>query len=219
MINQQNFISSDIEIFVVDGQNQTQIESYIKLSNTNNWDPCIPITFNRRSTITITFNSDIINDSRDWYPSQLCNNNSSGSKYLNEYLFDGGRSLIINNLIIRNYVSASTNYRNYSFIRSIGYHDASITCNNCSFINISSIHKYFFNSMASIYLFNNLFSYIKTSQPIIYGQNKYNSSTRAFRQFTIENTNFSHINASSIFKAEPSFNDVSLGTIEISVTW
>ena len=207
MINQQNSASSDIQIFV-DGQNQEQIQEYVTLNNTNNWDPCIPMTFHNNFSITIGFDNDFIDNFADWYPLEICNYNNKTLNYRNEYLFDGGKSITINNLIIDNYFIADNNKSNYPFIRSIDYYNASVTCNNCSLINISSNAQYLFNTIGSIYLFNNLFMNVVTSQQIIYGQHDYFAADLAHRQITIEATSFSNITAYSVIETAPSTNDV-----------
>ena len=206
MINQRSAILSDIEIFVDDGQNRSQIQTYIHLDNTNNWDPCIPMTFSNEYKITINFNANHIKNLIDWYPAEICNNDKNGMSYTNEYLFDGGKSLTINNLTINNYFLSDNHSGNYPFIRSIDYYDASITCNDCSFINISSKDQPLFNSMASIYLYNNTFNHVTTSQDIIYAH--HDDLDAATREFKIERTTFSHITANSILEAGDSQNDV-----------
>ena len=211
MINNISSNISDIEIFIYDGQNNAEIiENYIKLHGTNNnWDPCLPITFNNKTSITITFNQDLIKNFVDWYPIQICNNYTT---YKNEYIFDGGKSLTLNNMIINNYYNT-----NYSFIRSIDYFDALILCKNCSFINISSsnIQKPLFNTIASIFFYDNIFINITSSVSIIYAQHK-STTDYATRHFTFENTLFSHITTTSILNTTDSNNDLNAGS-EITI--
>ena len=51
------------------------------------------------------------NNFRDWYPLQICDYPYNFVNYKNQYLFDGGIILYINNLNINNYIiNDNTNY-------------------------------------------------------------------------------------------------------------
>ena len=91
----------DSEVFVIDGQNPSEI-LYHQQFNTL-WDPCIPVWFYPDRAISITFNSTNIQKLEDWYPIQICSQLSSVT-YGNDYFFDGGKSMKINNLIIILYI-------------------------------------------------------------------------------------------------------------------
>ena len=144
MIN--NGSDQDNEIYIINGQNISQIETYKRLNNTNKWNPCIPITFNGNKSITITFIF-----SSNWYPLIYCDYKNNYMHHTNKYLFDGGKSLIINNLNINNYII--NNNTNYPILRSTNNYDASITINNGSFINISSsINSSLFLTRSSFYI-------------------------------------------------------------------
>ena len=59
-------------IYVIDGQNITQIGQYKQLNNTDGWNPSIPIPFTMlfydSRLISINFVSNKPNNFRDWYP-------------------------------------------------------------------------------------------------------------------------------------------------------
>ena len=201
----------DYEINIIDGQNETQIEQYIHENNTNNWDPCLPKRFNTNpSSITITFDTNNINDLNDWYPMSICYNNSN--KYKNEYLFDGGNSLIINDLMVNNFVISSRSNNDYSLIRTFDSVNASIHCINCKFIHIFNYDtKPLLDIMGSVYLFHSEFFNVSVSANLICGQrdpdDRYIASDR-LRNFVLENTSFSDIKASSILTIKGSKTDV-----------
>eukprot|EP01084_Bolivina_argentea_P236226 397254_1 len=44
------------EIYIIDGQNDSLLMTYFILNNTNSYDPCLPIPFDKSKTINITFN-------------------------------------------------------------------------------------------------------------------------------------------------------------------
>ena len=95
------------ELYIVDGQNETQIKEYQQLNNTNHWNPCIPMPFKYRMPITITFNS---TNWRYWYPKKTCDYRNNSDFYSNTYLFDGG-GLTVQNLYINDYeIDNHTNY-------------------------------------------------------------------------------------------------------------
>ena len=220
MYHASNLINNDhYEIYIIDGQNKSQIKQYIQANNTNNWDPCIPKPFNTNSTsITITFDSNNINDLNDWYPMEICYNNSN--KYKNEYLFDGAKSLIINNLIVNNFVISSTYNNYYTLIRSIDYFDASIQCRNCKFVNISgTVSKPLLGTMGSVHLFDCQFFNVSVSTNILYGQHVLDYSDHAVRKFVLKNTSFSAIKAYSILTTTPSRNDVKFKIVSSTPTF
>ena len=98
LINKAN---SDMnEIYIMNGQNISQIMQYQQLNNTHGWNPCIPMIFKNTKSITITFDSLNVNNYRDWYPFDICDYTENNIKYNNMYLFDGGSWLTINNLYI-----------------------------------------------------------------------------------------------------------------------
>ena len=120
-------------IYVIDGQNITQIKQYKQLDNTNKWNPCIPMPFNERVSITFVYNE--YNNFRAWYPLQICDFANNFVNYKNEYLFDGGFILIINNLNIDNYIIKDNT--NYPISRNtVGY---MLSIHHGTFVNISSI--------------------------------------------------------------------------------
>eukprot|EP01084_Bolivina_argentea_P099773 179304_1 len=122
-------------IYIIDGQNQAQIEYYKLLNNTNGWNPCLPMTV---STIKITFGVNNENIWRDWYPLNICDYPNNAMYYRNKYLFDGV-SVTLNHLSIHDYqINYDTNYPiTRSKMTSRGY-SSSIIINHGSFINITS---------------------------------------------------------------------------------
>ena len=119
------------EMYIIDGQNTTQIQQYI--DNGQSSDPCIPPSFTTRGgDVTITFDPNFIQSMNNWYPSNVC----GLMTYDNAHIFDAlYQNLTINNLIINDYIITQTN--NYLLMR-MGIGVISITCNNCIFRNISS---------------------------------------------------------------------------------
>ena len=155
------------QIYIIDGQNQTQIEQYKQQNNTKKWNPCIPILFPNDTAISITFediNTDIF---RDWYPFEICDYANNNQYYRNEYMFDGGNSITINNLSISDYII--TNDTNYPILRSIIYRKASITVNSGTFTNITSSTKAaLFYSSWNIYTSNSSFTNLQVSNVIFH---------------------------------------------------
>ena len=186
----------------MNGQNISQIEKYKQLNNTNNWNPCIPIKFYGNKSITITFKGSSIN----WYPLKICDYQNNSMYYKNEYLFDGGKSLIINNLNINNYTI--NNNTNYPIVRSIEYVGASIVINNGSFINISStINNSLFWTRLDLHIKSTSFSNIQVSNSVFYGYHDLHpgSSTRSI---TFESDSFYNLSAAIMYQASKSDNDV-----------
>ena len=91
------------ELYIMGGQNSTQIKLNQEANIALNWDPCIAITFLNTQRVTITFEK--VTTFEDWYPYQICYKRQNNSrKYTNTYLFAGGQSLTINNLVISDYI-------------------------------------------------------------------------------------------------------------------
>ena len=190
-------------ITIIDGQNETQINTYIQLNNTNQWDPCLPKPFDA-TEITVLFDPQHIKDLNDWYPTGTCGNNNNTMNYRNEYFFDG-KSLIIYNLIINNYVIAGNINKNYLLVKSSATSAASIYCYNCTFMNISSSHRNpLFDTLIGIQLRNSHFINITTNTSII--ETSIDSAKSQsqelqgyqIRQFFMLNTTFFQIVAVSI---------------------
>ena len=160
-----NADSDQHEIYIIDGQNQTQIEEYKQLNNTYPWNPCIAMPFDDTKSITINFNT---NDWRNWYPNNTCDYRNNSAFYDNTYLFDGGKSLTVNDLNINDY--EIDNNTNYPIIRSMDNYNASITIKDCIFTNItSSMTTSLVSSKSSIYMKNNSFINIKSFGSMFYG--------------------------------------------------
>eukprot|EP01084_Bolivina_argentea_P258748 436350_1 len=103
-------------INIIDGQSHT-----INIQNNNTiYNPCLPMPFDSSNDVTINFNKTNIHQFRDWYPTECDNSNH----YDNQYMFDGGKSLTMNNLVI-------SDHNILPFI-----HSAKIQCNDCLFMDI-----------------------------------------------------------------------------------
>ena len=190
------------EIYILNGQNISQIENYKQLKNTNKWNPCIPITFNGDKSITITFTNNSIN----WYPLKICDYQNNLRYYRNEFLFDGGKSLTINNLNINNYII--NKYTNYPILRSINNYNASITVNNGSFINISCQQMIpLFYTRSSLYIHRTTFKNIRVSDVVFYATHD-DRLDSAIRSITFKNILFDNISAARIYASSRSHNDV-----------
>lgn len=165
------------EIYIIDGQNISQIEQYHKVDD-NNWDPCIPTPFVNDSKIwgviiTFTFDPVNIQNMNDWYPFQVCNKSENITKYRNKYLFDMGYAHgIFNNLIINDYTI--NNNTNYPIITSKGIlqilgHTAQIILNNVSIHNVSSsISSALVDTFAAIDIIKSEFMDITVSNTIFH---------------------------------------------------
>eukprot|EP01084_Bolivina_argentea_P309866 536024_1 len=203
-------VNNHNEIYIVDGQNITQILFYQQLNNTHNWDPCIPTRFYGNKSLAITFNIEYINHLRDWYPLEICSQPLVHTNYKNQYLFDGGNTIIINNLIIDDY--SIDGKRSYPFIQSAEYINASVTCNNCSFINISSSNTNpLLVTNASIYIINNLFLNVVTVGEIISDRPMRDIGWVYSRHLKIQDSIFRNIASKCIISTWPSNNDILLG--------
>ena len=176
------------------------------LQNTNHFDPCLPITFSSDKTITISFSNTNTEICNNYYP-EICNYTSNSLYYTNtKYMFNGGKSIIINNLCINDYVIAEN--RNYPIVESMGFYDASIIINYGSFRNISSsITSPLFDSNSNIHIRNSSFIDIKIDNAMFYG---YHGPIQdvATRSFVFETSFFQNVSAQMIFEAISSINDV-----------
>ena len=115
-------IFSNASITIIDGQNKEIIAN----STDNDYNPCLPQPLYLGKRVTVTFSSNITSFG-DWFPT-ICVN---ASGYSNEYMFDGAQQWTINNLIVEDYDSG------YGLMRSESFH-AEISCNHCSFSNITA---------------------------------------------------------------------------------
>ena len=202
LINNSPF-QTNFTIYIINGQNQTQIGQYIKLNNTNQWNPCLPLPFDYTRSITITFHS---TNWRDWYPYITCDYRSNTEYYKNTYLFDGGSSLILNYLNMNDY--EIDNNTNYPIISTMRYYNASITINHGSFTNITSmIPAALFSSRSSIYVSNTSFINIMVSGIMFYGYHAL-ISDYASRAFIFETTLFQNVSAQMILQLTYSDSDV-----------
>lgn len=143
------------EIHTIDGQNQTQILQYKQLNNTNQLNPCIPMTVKSKKSIIITFAT---GEWKEWHHLNLCDYQNNTYYYDNAYLFDGGKSFTFNNQIMHAYSIEAD--KSYPIIRSMNNQNALMNINHGSFTNISSfISKPLFSSASSIYVKN--YSFVK----------------------------------------------------------
>ena len=193
------------EIYIIDGQNQTQIKQYQRLHDTNSSNPCIPMQFDSHKSIIITFAT---NEWREWYPLNICDYPNNTNYYANTYLFDGGESLIVNNLTIYDY---SIQYdRNYPIISSMNNHNASLTINHGSFMNISSSAAYpMFSTSSSIHMNHNSFVNIKLIDLMFYAYHTMDADD-AIRDIIFETSCFQNVSGPMIYRSTFSYNDVKL---------
>ena len=157
----------EYQIYIIDGQNITQIKDYQQMNNTNKWNPCIPMPFAENKQISIIFADNGYNSFRKWYPLQICDFPNSFVNYRNEYLFDGGEYLIINNLNIQNYIINDTT--NYPIAISKNIWGRFFSIHHGVFSNISSAttDPLFYSNYATNTFNNSLFSNI-SAQMIFY---------------------------------------------------
>ena len=209
MIN--NATDQDNEIYILNGQNISQIEKYKQLKNTNKWNPCIPITFYGDKSITITFTS-----SSNWYPLNICNYQNNSMSYQNEYLFDGGKNLTINNLNINDYIIDDNT--NYPISRSISNKNALITVNHGLFINISSsITAPLFKTQSNLYIYNTSFRDITVSNQVFYATHDALYADESDYSIRFENGLFYNISAETIYQSAAPKDDVKQTIILLSI--
>eukprot|EP01084_Bolivina_argentea_P136517 240423_1 len=189
-------LSEEFIINVFDGQNETEMIRY--KNNPNNHNPCLPVTFSETKQIHITFNASIITDFSTWFPPNIC-----FGPYSNEYMFDGAKTLSLNNLVVNNARI------NIGVIRS-KYDNTTIACYNCTFINVSAttIHA-LFHTHSSVYFVDTIFNTITTLQNIVHADHILEKSQdNAERIITIQRSSFNNINAQqSLLNLERSGND------------
>ena len=143
--------------FIIDRQNEQEIQQHLILGDTYGYNPCLAILFSKNQDIILTF----LRSFSQWYPN-ICRNITTDD-YLNEYVFDGGKSITLNNLIINDNI-------NYPFVRSMDNYDATISCNFCniSAINMSLSSNPLFFSYSNIKISNSYFSNIQLTTNAIF---------------------------------------------------
>ena len=153
------------EIHILDGQNENEIVKHLAESD-HEYNPCLPVTFEELMHVTITFNPNIIKTMTDWMPGNICIDNNYNTSFDNEYLFDGGSTLIVRNLIVDDYVIGDYGYSLIRCDNDIAY----LQCYNCLFQNIShyASNLPLVHSKSRIRLINTTFSNIETSGMIIH---------------------------------------------------
>ena len=190
---------STVSITIVDGQNEECIANHTDYDH----HPCLPMTINADKRINVTFSSNITSFD-DWFPS-ICTNQSD---YVNEYMFDGALQWNIHNLIVENYDFGDE----YGLMRSESEY-GDITCNHCSFINITSTDSEhsLFETHGSFRFHSSNFEGIFASTSMIYGYHDSNWYTGVIREFVLNDCNFIDIFSSSdIVKLDGQWNDVKL---------
>ena len=190
---------TELNIYVIDGQNETEIMNHIIMNDTDNYNPCLPILFTAEQDITITFDADNINDFSDWYPKELCENQT----YINEYMFDGFGTIEFTNLIISDqYIHNDS----YSLIRTTEDNfNGTIKCIDCTFRNITSEGISIIITYSNIFLVNNEFSnielmgnpsicfYCQETPAVIYADYIYEYNEYTPRLITIQQSLFTNI--------------------------
>eukprot|EP01084_Bolivina_argentea_P153048 266876_1 len=214
---------TEAEIYIIDGQNTLLISWYHDFYETNPnifpIHPCLLSPIRMNLDLIVTFD-DVIVDFTDWYP-DVCNQYQN-IQYENQYMFHGGKSLTLNNLIIQDYyLSNDTQYKTYPFIKNYGIdYNSSIICNNCNFVNIiSSMNIALFDTMSSIQFINTQFINITASANIIYVWHM-PSYQDPIRRFFFEYTSFINIITSqNILDIELFATDVADVAPEISIRY
>lgn len=142
---------------------------------------------------------------KQWYPDICCT--LIPDNYKNKYLFEGGKSLTINNLIINNY--NITNDKNYPFIKSSSHYGADVVCNNCKMVNItSSIQQALIFTDCNLLISTSIISNLYVTGAIILADHWYQPDFAA-RKLEIIWTIFSYIESTdSLFILTSSHNDV-----------
>ena len=102
------------EIFVIDGQNETEITSQYQ---------CLP-KIETEYIYFVYFDTEYITSMSDWYP-EKCNNNRT-----NKYLFEHTKDLKFRNLIVDDYMFTD---------QGLIYTESHMECYNCTFRNLSFV--------------------------------------------------------------------------------
>eukprot|EP01083_Nonionella_stella_P205244 747593_1 len=110
------YFSSDeyCSLHLIDGQNITEIERYFASQPDSTSHPCLPhreAFLNTSKSITISFDSQYINDFNDWFVRDICDS-PTNKAYSNKYMFNGAKAIEINHLIINDYHSSLSNFYN-----------------------------------------------------------------------------------------------------------
>eukprot|EP01084_Bolivina_argentea_P002505 4628_1 len=198
-INNRAYIFDEINlIYVMDGQNESAISRHLILNDTFGYDPCLPMPFKSSKNIEINFNSSEIYNSDQWLPPNICDYQNNSFK--NIYIFDGGKTLTMNNLVINN-------YSHYPFIRNINSPHAEILCNHCTFTNISSISYPLIHTRSNVFLSNTKFININAKQTLIYADHE--DYEFVDRIIVVINTIFNNIKSDGcIVNISRSFSDL-----------
>ena len=194
MNNQE--MGDNATIYIVDGQNQSEIQHVLN-DYSSRYNPCLPSRILKYQHITITFDPYKIKEFEDWYPSSVCRDMEDKG-----YMFGSMGSMTINNL----------NINDVTTIYSIMYvhnHTATLTCNNCSFINITSLSENaLLQTFFRAYISNSNFVNIKTSNQIIHIGRQNFKPGEDRREISFFNTTFSDITADSVLDATGSVQEV-----------
>eukprot|EP01084_Bolivina_argentea_P240307 403755_1 len=121
-------------IVIIDGQNKTQIESYYLNSSDIIYNPCVPRPI-YGGFLKLQFNEDNIKSMQDWFP-PICANNtiSFKNKYLFESILNEYMYIYFYNLIVSDWLFDNTQFP-FGIMRNI----QQARCENCKFINITSV--------------------------------------------------------------------------------
>eukprot|EP01084_Bolivina_argentea_P143935 252646_1 len=147
------------EIYVLDGQNETEIIGWSNL-NRHNWtNPCVP--YLDGSKITITFDPYTNLVLSDWYPKAVCPKNTSQTNRVLFYSYLG--HITINNLAVTNYHVKDYNFDSF-VVASI------VKCNNCKFVDviINSTSSYALIDTSGLVVQNAEFMNIRSTGNLIY---------------------------------------------------
>eukprot|EP01084_Bolivina_argentea_P308894 534224_1 len=146
MFASYNVTETNLEIFV-DSQNTQSITHW---TTTVNMNPCIPFpisTIGWYTNLNVKFDSVRVQAMHDWYPKELCENNTIGPLFpgivfWNKVFFSSfvtnemESNLIIDNLVIDSYAFDGGDSTEWYIVKS----SSKFICNNCTFSNIT-IHS------------------------------------------------------------------------------
>eukprot|EP01084_Bolivina_argentea_P221127 374601_1 len=245
LINDGNKNYNDTDtIYIIDGQNKDTIQQYIKNNTTNNWNPCLPVTFDKTyRKLNITFDVMNINNMLDWYFPELCQPNDH---YENQYLFqlENMHGIIMNNLIVNNYdIRNKTNYpiihgQIFDISQTPELWDSHIICNNCTLTNISSSirsalfnttrmglisQQSFFSNLQADTIFHVEDEIIRVENCRFKNISTKNSIIYSINQATgritnIINTDIVHVTSGSIYYSEHYYYQRNINIYNVSIT-
>eukprot|EP00485_Elphidium_margaritaceum_P015027 CAMPEP_0202729254 /NCGR_PEP_ID=MMETSP1385-20130828/186035_1 /ASSEMBLY_ACC=CAM_ASM_000861 /TAXON_ID=933848 /ORGANISM="Elphidium margaritaceum" /LENGTH=1552 /DNA_ID=CAMNT_0049395511 /DNA_START=49 /DNA_END=4707 /DNA_ORIENTATION=- len=216
LVNAMNATAIETAVItVLDGQNETEIVRHLSAADTGGYDPCLPVPFSVELAIEIVFDALQITVMSDWYPSVCPDTNTI---YANEYLFEGGQSLSLRNLVVNDYTITDDSY--YPIIKgSFEYFNTSVACHDCVFerivSSVTNAEKPLIYSRVSLELRNNRWADIACSTSLLWSRVGFISTVdyrNTIRVVAITNSVFTNIDVADYLFAwqpndgKPTFN-------------